>query len=301
MCLFVLRTLWKAFCQGPFERSESSTKEGLPLWPPDCFAVGPEVPSNMLKPLRPFLRWTGVALLAALPSFGANTQVGLELSLLVDVSGSVDATEFNLQRSGYVQAFQSAAVQNAILGSTNGSIAVNLIYWSGAGEQSTAVGFTLINSVASANAFAAAINATARPFSGSTAPGSAINFAVPLFSSNLFDAPRQVIDVSGDGAENDGANTLTARNNALAAGIDTINGLPILGEAGLLAFYQNNIQGGAGSFTTAAANFAAFATAIENKLVTEINNTVPEPASIVFLLSAMGLTGLVARRRQVRG
>ncbi|WP_409559305.1 DUF1194 domain-containing protein, partial [Accumulibacter sp.] len=33
--------------------------------------------------------------------------VGLELVLLVDVSGSVDATEYALQKTGYVNAFNS--------------------------------------------------------------------------------------------------------------------------------------------------------------------------------------------------
>jgi hypothetical protein len=245
---------------------------------------------------KPILRWAGVAVLAAIPSFGAT--VGLDLSLLVDVSGSVDSTEFNLQKTGYVNAFSNAAVQNAILNSVGGAIRVNLIYWSGSGEQQQAVGWTLIDSVASANAFAAAINGTSRPFSGSTAPGSAINFAVSHFT---FDAgARQVIDVSGDGSENDGANTITARNNALAAGIDQINGLPILGsEANLQTWYAANIQGGAGSFTIPAASFGDFAVAIEDKLVREISG-VPEPSSVILLATMLGMAAFTVRRRLVQ-
>ena len=244
------------------------------------------------------LKMIAVVVLAAMPSFAATT-VGLELALLVDVSGSIDANEFNLQKAGYVQAFQSAAVQNAILNSVNGSIAATMIYWSGAGQQSQVVGWTLIDSVASANAFAAAINATPQLFQGLTAPGNAINFAVPLFGSNDFDAPRQVIDVSGDGAQNDGANTAAARNAALAAGIDTINGLVILGESGLQAFYQNNIIGGSGAFLAVANDFGDFAQAIQGKLVAEITG-VPEPASVVFMLTTLGLVGVGMRRRMAR-
>ena len=38
--------------------------------------------------------------------------VDLELSLLIDVSGSVSASEFNLQRGAYVDAFKSDSLQS---------------------------------------------------------------------------------------------------------------------------------------------------------------------------------------------
>lgn len=242
----------------------------------------------------------GVPLVFAAPQAQA-VPVGLELVLLVDVSGSVDATEFALQKTGYVQAFQSAAVQNAILASVGGAIAVTYIEWSGSAQQSQAVGWTLINSAASANAFAAAINGTARAFNGQTAPGSAINFALPLFGSevgesgNGFESARQVMDVSGDGAQNQGADTSDARDNALNVGVDTINGLAILGEAGLQAFYQNNIVGG-GGFLVLADDFADFGAAIQDKLIREISN-VPEPATLALFGAGLAALALMRRRR----
>lgn len=248
----------------------------------------------MNRHMKKLMLWIGISLLAVMPVFGDT--VGLELALLVDVSGSVDAGEFALQRTGYVNAFQSAAVQNAILGSVNGSIAATLIYWSGGGQQQTAVGWTVINSVASSNAFAAAIGLAGRPYSGLTAPGSAINYAVPLFASNGHTAPRQVIDISGDGSQNDGANTAAARDAALAAGIDAINGLVIGGDAGVLAWYNANVKGGAGAFVLTANDFGDFGAAIQDKLVREITG-VPEPSSVVLIFTAMGLAGLAARRR----
>lgn len=230
----------------------------------------------------------------------AQTHVGMEIALLADVSSSVSTAEYNLMLQGYVQAFQSAAVQDAILNGP-GSIAVTYIEFSGSTSQSTRVNWTLINSAATANAFAAALAANTRAFTGNTAPGSAINYAVPLFASNAFTSDRQTIDVAGDGAENQGANTATARDAALTAGIDTINGLAILGEVGLEAWYNANIKGGVNSFVEPATDFNAFALSLRNKMTWEILG-VPEPATIAVLTaSLLGLGVVRARGRSESG
>lgn len=239
------------------------------------------------------IRTSLIAATALLSSATVANAAGVELALLIDVSGSVDDTEYTLQKTGYISAFNDAAIHAAIA-ATPGGVAVTYIEWSGGSEQAQLVGWTLLTDAASSSAFATAIAGTSRAFSGSTAPGSAINFAAPLFASNGIDGDRLVIDVSGDGEENDGADTSDARDAALAGGIDTINGIAI-GNGTLLAWYNANIVGGTNAFGVGVDSFDDFETAIAEKLEREIIGT-PAPAALA--LFGLGLVGVgFARRR----
>lgn len=238
----------------------------------------------------------------------APTAVDVELQLLVDVSGSVDSNEFALQREGYVQAFQSQAIKDAITAPTDtngnsreGQIAAQLIYWSGSTQQNVAVNWTLIDSDTAADNFATAISNASRPFSGQTAPGSAIAFGDPLFDNNGFNGDSLVMDVSGDGTRNSGTDTSTERDNALAGGIDRINGLAIGGNQSVETFYQNEVVGGTDSFFVAANSFTDFQDAIDDKIVAEVSGRtpgeVPLPSTVLLLgASLMGL-GFFSRRK----
>ena len=193
------------------------------------------------------------------------------LVLAVDASGSVNQTRFELQRRGYAEAFREPQVINAIRGLSTGSIVVTMVQWTGPAMQIQVLPWTLIKDAASANAFAAAIEAAPRQlFGGGTSLSGAIDHAMLLLPSAPYRGLKRVIDVSGDGSNNRGRDVREARDEAVRAGV-IINGLPIVSiEPDLDKYYFENVIGGPGSFIVTADSYENFAKAIARKLVLEI-------------------------------
>lgn len=240
--------------------------------------------------------------------------VGTELVLLADVSGSLDAADFALQRDGYAAAFRDAGVIG-LIEATPGGIATTLVYWSDG--QSMVTAWTHITDAASAEAFAVAIENAARPSSGSTGLTDAMIYGTGLLTGdNGFESERWVIDVSGDGAESvkdafndDVCETCqAARDAAVASGVDMINALWIddrdfFGDDAAdiidaVPYGENNVIAGIDSFAHIVDNFNSFAGGIREKIFIELGpQGVPEPATL-FLLGAgiMGLAGMKRRK-----
>jgi hypothetical protein len=216
-------------------------------------------------------RFVVAAILAALAWPATARPIDLALVLAVDVSGSVNTERFELQRQGYAKAFAAREVIEAIAAGENRVIAVTLVEWSGIGHQRQMIGWTLINDADSAAAFGSAIAEAPRAFADWTSISAALDYSAALFADAADVTPaRRVIDVSGDGINNNGRPVNDARDDAVQAGI-TINGLAILSEYPTLdAYYRDNVIGGTGSFAVAAGDFNAFGHAILGKLLREI-------------------------------
>ena len=201
---------------------------------------------------------------------GAPIEVELELAIALDVSGSVDAAEFDLQVSGLTMALRDPQVVAAIEASGRDGIAIAVVQWSCPGRQAQAVDWTRLRTADDARRLADRIAAVGRLLNGETSIEFAIRYAVRELETNQFEGRRQVIDISGDGRSHLGDDTAGMRDLAVAAGI-TINGLAILSdEPDLDQYYRETVVGGAGAFLIVADDYEDFVSAIRRKLIREI-------------------------------
>ncbi len=217
---------------------------------------------------------------------GAAETVDLELVLLADASGSIDAGEIAFQRQGYASAITHPAVLGAVAEGYEQRIAVTYIEWGSVASQEVVVPWTIIDGPKSAADFAQALLTTPRRAFGRNAIGSAIAAAQTLIETNPIQGHRRVIDVSADSANSWGGIPIAeARSRALAADI-VINGLAILcrtcsgrpNSYDLEDAFAKTIIGGPASFVVRADGDERFAEAVRRKLLLEIAGILPTPS-----------------------
>ena len=209
--------------------------------------------------------------------------VNVELVIAVDVSYSMDMDELAIQREGYAQAIVSKDFLQALRAVPGSKVAVTYFEWSMSGDEKIIIPWRVIDGPESADAVAAEIMKTPVRRGSSTSISGAINFAVRLFEENPYRGLRRVIDISGDGPNNDGAPVTGARDAALAKGI-IINGLPIMVKEpssmidieNLDLYYEDCVIGGPGAFSITIKDRERFREAIRTKLVLEVAGLTPE-------------------------
>jgi hypothetical protein len=210
--------------------------------------------------------------------------VDVELVLAVDVSYSMDMDELAVQREGYAQAIVSKEFLQALKSLPNGKISVTYFEWAASSDQKIIIPWRVIDGPETADAVADEIMKTPIRRASRTSISGAIYFAMPLFDENPYHGLRQVIDISGDGPNNNGLPVTGARDTALAKGI-TINGLPIMVKEptystmdieNLDFYYEDCVIGGPGSFVVSIKDREKFKEAIRTKLLLEVAGRTPE-------------------------
>ena len=236
------------------------------------------------------------ALLVTPPARGdVELAVDVELILAVDISYSMDEDEQRLQRDGYVKALTSPEFLDAVKVGPSRRIAIAYVEWAGSFEQTTVLDWTLLDSPDSARAIADRIAKTPIRRAFRTSISGAIAYSAPMFDGNGYRGLRRVIDISGDGANNQGDAVTAARDRAVEQGI-VINGLPLLLKRpnpsmmdvpDLDLYYQECVIGGSGAFVIPVRDIAQFAEGIRRKLVLEVAMPAPgAPAPLRVMLAS---------------
>lgn len=233
--------------------------------------------------MRAFLSFV-LAAFAAGPALAQTPhEVDVELYLAVDVSRSMAPAELEIQRKGYAAALRSDELVEAIGRGLLGEVALTYVEWSGDYAQRVVIPWTSIRSRDDAEAFAARIEANGRTAMWRTSISGALTNGLGSIESNRFEGLRRVIDISGDGPNNQGGPVTDARDEVVAAGI-TINGLPLMTRDGIGTnwhledlddYYRYCVIGGPGAFTIPVADWSGFALAVKRKLVLEIAGLAP--------------------------
>jgi hypothetical protein len=219
--------------------------------------------------------------LAALPAPAAPAgtfEVDVKLVIATDVSRSITDEEAQLQREGTAQVFLDPDVLKAIKSGPLGRIAVAMLDWSSPQSDRVVLDWTVVNDAASARALAAAIRKLPRTPGLRTSISGALERSTLMLneSDNVIAAERKVIDVSGDGPNNDGISLQHIHDTTANNGI-VVNGLPIMDPNApgyypdLDQYYAACVVAGKGSFLTVVRRYKDFGLAMRHKLVLEIS------------------------------
>lgn len=205
--------------------------------------------------------------------------VDVELVLAVDVSLSMSPDELVIQRDGYAAALTDDTVLRAIADGAHGRIAVTYVEWAGSSVQQVVVPWSVIATAEDAHAFVSKMTAMPPRSARRTSISAALDFASSLFDVSGYKGMKRVIDVSGDGPNNQGTPVDQSRDRIADKGI-TINGLPLMTNGGgmssafdianLDAYYTDCVIGGPGAFMIPVNGWAQFPEAIRRKLVLEL-------------------------------
>lgn len=205
--------------------------------------------------------------LAATPA--PASACSLSLVLAMDASSSVDHLEHDLQLNGLANALSDPEVVQAI--EAVGGIWIMSFEWSGQRQHFLQFGWRYLENATDAEKAADELRSSHRGFIGfPTAIGYALGYAAVQMGRAPANCARKVIDVAGDGINNDGFPPASAYKAFDFEGV-TVNGLVIADkDTTTIDYYREHVISGPGAFIEVAADYQDYARAMKRKLIREI-------------------------------
>ena len=226
------------------------------------------------------MKWLFAALAILIAPAAESAPCRLALALALDVSGSVDETEYRLQAQGLAGALGDPEVRRVLLALPDAPVALAVYEWSASRYQRLIQDWVLIEDEATLNALIERLNVVTRE----TAPEATGLGAALVFGQALIDrGPAcwdQTLDVSADGKNNDWPAPPQVRAQGTIAGL-RVNALVIvqnwneeragIRETGELpAYFNTQVIQGPDAFVEVARGFEDYRRAMTRKLLREL-------------------------------
>jgi Protein of unknown function (DUF1194) len=209
------------------------------------------------------------AAVVALGAVPAGAACRLALALGFDVSHSVSAADYRLQKSGLIDALNTPGIRAALLDPAD-HVRIAVFEWSGSDVQDLVMDWHEVSGTSDLDAILAVLSAHERlNYPQPTALGAALRFGWRLLEAER-DCDARTLDMSGDGRNNVGPDPLSIYAQADFGDI-TVNGLTIARhEADIAEYYIQHVIRGEGAFVEQARTHEDFPVAIRRKLEREL-------------------------------
>ncbi len=254
----------------------------------------------MKKKLLTTLAALGLSMNLAMAPMAANADV-IQLGFILDESGSIGSSNWNIIRQGLANAVDLIPVGGAdtyevsvVTFGTNATIRHSNV---------------LIDSIAARDALSDAIE-TYSYTGGNTNFAAAFNAMRNVLGNTIGTAAFSYVNFATDGQQNTGGTGVAERNQLIALGIDNIS-IEGIGSGVDAADLQNNFCYPGPCDTTApfdfptqgfyigVANAQAYADALQTKIRVVTGQPIPEPGTIALLSVALLGMGIIRRRKEV--
>lgn len=222
---------------------------------------------------------TGWVLLLGCSAFAESVRTDANIVTGLDLSGSIEALESQIQIAGMMMALRSPEVVNAIRQGRNGRVGFAVFLWAN-GSYPVFESWRLISSpdeaLAASNEFASRVDAflgsqEARRLGQLTDLSGAIDYGGAMLEAAPFATDRAILNIMGNGIDNVGASPKWSRDRVVAQGA-TINAVVIGNDRGVFSYFRSEVIGGPAAFVLAARAPETLVEVLERKFVTEIVN-----------------------------
>lgn len=226
-------------------------------------------------------RLVATALALALFAGPSAADCRLALALGLDVSGSVDMREYDLQKQGLAGALDDEEVRRAIFALPDAPVAIAIFEWSSSSYQRVIQDWVLIEDEATLAGVVSRIANWARePAPEATGIGAALLFGKALTESGPPCWDR-TLDISGDGQNNDWPTPVRLRRRGQLGDL-RVNALVVArrfsgdedaharAAAELAGYFRAQVIHGPGAFAEIARGFEDYRDAMTRKLLREL-------------------------------